>query len=114
MKKSILELAKVVRSKNSGPYEIVMDVLFKDEETYAAVKKSTQFSKEIVANLYRVKPDFIENIIWFDPANAVKIVMPRNIVSGAVGDTDVYGAQQHAPLLKMEFNINNPLFHLVR
>lgn len=25
MKKSILELAKVVRSKNSGPYEIVID-----------------------------------------------------------------------------------------
>jgi hypothetical protein len=24
-----------------------------------------------------VKPDFIHRIIWFDPANAVKIVMPR-------------------------------------
>ncbi|STZ20713.1 Uncharacterised protein [Morganella morganii] len=32
MKKSILELAKVVRSKNSGPYEIVMDI-------YSRIKK---------------------------------------------------------------------------
>lgn len=105
MKKSILELAKVVRSKNSGPYEIVMDILFKDKATYTAIKNSAQLNKELVASLYRVKPDFIENIVWFDPANAVKIVMPRHIVSGAVGDTDVYGAQQHAPLLKMDFNI---------
>ena len=105
MKKSILELAKVVRSKNSGPYEIVMDILFKDKETYTAVKNSKQFNKDLVAGLYCVKPDFIDNIVWFDPANAVKIVLPRHIVSGAVGDTDVYGAQQHAPLLKMEFDI---------
>ena len=105
MKKSILELAKVVRSKNSGPYEIVMDILFKDKETYTAVKNSKQFNKDLVAGLYCVKPDFIDNIVWFDPANAVKIVMPRHIVSGAVVDTDVYGAQQHAPLLKMEFDI---------
>lgn len=45
MKKSILELAKVVRSKNSGPYEIVMDILFKDKETYIAVKIQSNLIK---------------------------------------------------------------------
>lgn len=105
MKKSILELAKVVRSKNSGPYEIVMDILFKDKETYTAVKNSKQFNKDLVAGLYCVKPDFIDNIVWFDPANAVKIVMPRDIISGNIGDNDVYGAQQHAPLLSIEFDL---------
>ena len=47
----------------------------------------------------------IRNIIWFEPANAVKVVMPRRIVSGAPGDSDVYGAQQHAPLLGMTFDL---------
>ncbi|HEY0296778.1 MAG TPA: DUF4387 family protein [Bordetella sp.] len=28
--------------------------------------------------------------------------MPRRIPSGAVGDTDIYGAQQHAPLLDID------------
>jgi hypothetical protein len=35
----------------------------------------------------------------------VKVVMPRRLVSGAPGDTDVYGAQQHAPLLSLEFDV---------
>ncbi|EOK5648816.1 DUF4387 family protein, partial [Escherichia coli] len=54
---------------------------------------------------YHVEPDFIHRIVWFDPSNAVKIVMPRDIISGNVGDNDVYGAQQHAPLLNMSFDL---------
>ena len=38
----------------------------------------------------------------FAPALAVKITLPREIASGDVGDRDVYGAQQHAPLLDIE------------
>ena len=45
--------------------------------------------------------------IQFDPKSGVgsiawKATLPRRIPSGAVGDTDVYGAQQHAPLLDIE------------
>ena len=47
----------------------------------------------------------IRRIVWFEPANAVKVVMPRRIVSGAPGDADVYGAQQHAPLLGLNFDL---------
>jgi hypothetical protein len=31
--------------------------------------------------------------------------MPRHTVSGSPGDSDVYGAQQHAPLLDLEFDL---------
>ena len=41
----------------------------------------------------------VEHIIGFDPASAIKVTFRRRIPSGAVGDTDIYGAQQHAPLL---------------
>jgi hypothetical protein len=30
--------------------------------------------------------------------------MRRPVVSGSPGDSDVYGAQQHAPLLDIEFD----------
>ncbi len=105
MKRSIRELAHVVRSKNAGPYELVLDILFKDREIYSSVKRTEAFNKNLIASLYNIKPEMIHNIVWFDPANAVKVVMPRTIVSGAIGDTDVYGAQQHAPLLNIEFDI---------
>ena len=103
--KKILDLARVVRSKNSGPYELVLDVIFKDRAMYDALRTSGQFSEAALAKAYGVELAEIRNIIWFEPANAVKVVMPRRIVSGAPGDSDVYGAQQHAPLLSMEFDL---------
>lgn len=43
------------------------------------------------------------SIVAFDPAHAIKITLKRPLASGAVGDGDVYGAQQHAPLLGLAF-----------
>ena len=103
--KNILDLARVVRSKNSGPYELVLDILFKDKATFDLIRSSGQFTAQRVANVYGIPVDTIKRIVWFEPANAVKVVMPRRLVSGAPGDTDVYGAQQHAPLLSLEFDV---------
>ena len=103
--KKILDIARVIRSKNSGPYEQVLDIMLKNREVFDALRASGQFSEERVAAVYGVELAEIRNIVWFEPANAVKVVMPRRIVSGAPGDSDVYGAQQHAPLLSMEFDL---------
>ena len=103
--KKILDIARVVRSKNSGPYELVLDIMLKNRELFDKLRASGQFSPERVAAVYGVELAEIRNIVWFEPANAVKVVMPRRIVSGVPGDSDVYGAQQHAPLLGMEFDL---------
>jgi len=103
--KNILEIARVVRSKNSGPYELVLDIMLKDRKLFDALRASGQFTPERLAEVYGVDLKEIRRIVWFEPANAVKVVMPRRIVSGAPGDSDVYGAQQHAPLLGMEFDL---------
>lgn len=102
----ISDVALVIRSKNAGPYELVLDILFKSRDDYLAVKQSGQFNKALIAALYKIKPEDVLNIVWFEPANAVKVVLPRLIVSGDVGDSDVYGAQQHAPLLTIHFNLD--------
>ena len=41
----------------------------------------------------------------YPAGNAFKATIPRLVPSGDVGDTDVYGAQQHAPLLDVEIPI---------
>ena len=46
------------------------------------------------------------NIIPFKPAKAIKITIKRPLCSGDLGETDVYGAQQHAPLLSLELNLS--------
>ncbi len=103
--KKMLDIARVVRSKNSGPFELVLDVMLKDRALYEALKASGQFSPERLAATYGIPVADIRAIVWFEPANAVKVVLPRYTVSGAPGDSDVYGAQQHAPLLTMEFDL---------
>lgn len=86
MKHSICSLAQVIRSKNAGPYELVLDILFKTREDYQRVKASEQLTPQLIARLYNVEPDFIHRIVWFDPANAVKlscraILFPATLVT---------------------------------
>jgi hypothetical protein len=103
MKKSILDAARVIRSKNSGPYELTLDIMFTDREMFELFRSRGIISSELICRLYRVTPADILGIVYFEPSNAVKVTIKRRIPSGAQGDTDIYGAQQHAPLLGIEF-----------
>jgi hypothetical protein len=96
---SILELAEVIRSKNCGPYELTFDVVFRDTESYAAAVRSGIFDKDLFARLYGIPVEEVLGIVHFPQARAIKATIVRPVVSGDVGETDVYGAQQHAPLL---------------
>ena len=98
----ITQLAEVIRSKNSGPYELTLDIIFKDFESYEKVKDAKVINDELIAKLYKIPKEDINPIIHFDPAKAIKITIKRPLVAGAVGESDVYGAQQHAPLLQIE------------
>jgi hypothetical protein len=95
----LTELASVIRSKNSGPFELTLDILFHREKEYTYIKETGFFTKELISRIYGIPASRIIKIIHFDPAWAVKITLMRPVASGAVGDSDVYGAQQHAPLL---------------
>jgi hypothetical protein len=99
----IRDIARVIRSKNSGPYELTLDIIFRNRELMENVEASGVLNRSTIAGLYGIKEELITDILYFPPANAAKIVMIRTIVSGSPGDSDVYGAQQHAPLLKLEF-----------
>jgi hypothetical protein len=41
----------------------------------------------------------VYHVVFFDAARAIKITIRRPVDSGGIGDSDVYGAQQHAPLI---------------
>lgn len=105
MKTKITDLADIIRSKNSGPYELTLDIIFKDFDIFNKVCKSNQINEELICDLYKITPDKIINIVAFNPAKAIKITIIRPICSGDLGETDVYGAQQHAPLLAIELDI---------
>ena len=103
MAQSILKAARVIRSKNSGPYELTLDILFKDREHFELFRRRNIVTKTKVAALYKRPVADILKIVYFEPSNALKITMRRPIPSGDAGETDIYGAQQHAPLLSLTY-----------
>jgi hypothetical protein len=97
----LVDLAKVLRSKNSGPFLITLDILFDKEENYRRVAGSGLITPETLCRLYNLEAKDLCGITFFEPALGIKITYNRKISSGRAGDRDVYGAQQHAPLMEL-------------
>ncbi|OZC55492.1 hypothetical protein CH267_13015 [Rhodococcus sp. 06-621-2] len=94
------DLVEVCGSKNAGPFLLTLDVICKDQECFDTVRDSGRLTVETVAAAYSVPPSQVRETT-FEPAFAFKFVIPRLVSSGDVGDTDVYGCQQHIPLLNL-------------
>lgn len=93
-------LADVIRSKNAGPTQLTIDIFFRDAPSYAQAVASPALLPAVVARLYHCDAAQVRR---YDlPAiSAIKLSMPRQRCAGDPGDGDVYGAQQHAPLLEL-------------
>ena len=103
----LYDLAKVLRSKNAGPFELTLDIIFDDRGKYDLVKRSGVINAELICRLYRIAPEDVYHVVFFDAALAIKITFKRPVDSGGIGDTDVYGAQQHAPLIDVSIPIES-------
>ncbi|KAI3539666.1 hypothetical protein CABS01_06262 [Colletotrichum abscissum] len=95
------EVARIIRSKNSGPFEMTFDVMFDDPAAYRRVKDSNIFTNDTIKKLYRVDDSDILTNMYFDPALAWKCTIKRPWPQGSVGERDTLGTQQHAPLLSI-------------
>lgn len=96
------ELAAVIRSKNAKPYRLTLDVIFDDVSIFRYVRDSGALNAASVARVYGISTDSIVSSFVFEPGLAFKFTLKRPHVQGALGETDMYGAQQHAPLLDIE------------
>ncbi|KAL2071940.1 hypothetical protein VTL71DRAFT_11283 [Oculimacula yallundae] len=104
---TLTDIAPVIRSKNSGPYDITIDVVFASPMVYDILKKSDLLNKSTIARLYHLDES---SLIWcgfFDQALAFKATIPRMrngkpVSSGAYMETDVHASQQYAGLLDLK------------
>ena len=97
----IASLARVIRSKNAGPFQLTIDFLFRDRAAYDLVESAGVLTRESVARAYGIPLARVQGIYFWRTALAVKVTLDREISAGAPGDNDCYGAQQHAPLLAL-------------
>lgn len=97
----MLDLARIIRSKNSGPFELTLDIMCDTESTYQRLKQADILTEECIQRLYHVKPEDIITNMYFDPALAWKCTIKRPWAQGSFGERDTLGTQQHGPLLKL-------------
>jgi hypothetical protein len=103
------EAAKVIRSKNAGPYEITFDIIFNNRDTYDYVKKTGILTTKLIATIYNLSVDDIVYCGFFDQALAFKATIPRMrggnpVASGGFMEDDVHGSQKYLPLMNLKLD----------
>ena len=97
----ITSLAKDIRSKNAGPYEVTFDIIFNDLESFELAKKSPALTAEALAPLWKARVKDVIACQFSEPARAFKFTIPRPWRAGAFGERDIHCSQQHVPLLNL-------------
>ncbi|MDZ4164874.1 MAG: DUF4387 domain-containing protein [Smithellaceae bacterium] len=97
----LAEIARLIRSKNAGPFELTFDIMFDDQESFQRVQDSKALSRQLIADLYQVP---LEDVKYFvvPAALAFKASIPRPRFQGDLLDSDGHGGQQYAPLMDIE------------
>lgn len=98
----MMNIASVIRSKNSGPFELTLDIMFDNEDSYRRVKAANILTNGVIKVLYSVTDEDIITNMYFDPALGWKCTLKRPWAQGSVGERDTLGTQQHAPLLTLK------------
>lgn len=97
----LTDVARVIRSKNAGPTTLTLDLLFHDRAGFERACAAPALQAAALAPLYGVPAERVQ-IMPYPAALALKISLDRIMIAGDPGDRDVYGAQQHGPLLGIE------------
>ncbi|KAH8899142.1 hypothetical protein GQ53DRAFT_791193 [Thozetella sp. PMI_491] len=100
--RNISEIASVIRSKNAGPFEVTLDILFDTVEDFQRVRDSDVLNASTIKGLYKLSDSDIITLMFYEPALGWKCTFKRPWPQGGVGELDTFGAQQHAPLLGIE------------
>jgi hypothetical protein len=98
---ALARLARLIRSKNAGPFELTFDIMFDDDATYERVRRSGAVTREVIAQRYGLEPDAVK-FFFCDHARAIKASIPRPYFQGDPRDSDGHGGQQYAPLMDIE------------
>jgi hypothetical protein len=104
MSAALSDLASVFRSKNAEPFLTTIDIYFPGPTEYERVKLAGVLTPQTVAAAYRMPPEAVHGIHFVDPIHTIKVSIYKYADGQFLGQgdpemSDMYGAQQHIPLL---------------
>jgi len=90
---ALASLARLIRSKNAGPFELTFDIMFDDAATYRRVKESGVLTRDKIAACYGLEPAQVKFFLC-DNALAIKASIPRPYFQGDPRDSDGHGGHR--------------------
>ncbi|GAA4328637.1 DUF4387 domain-containing protein [Pigmentiphaga soli] len=101
MTQPLSEIARLIRSKNAGPFILTFDIVFDSKRDFQRVRDAGVLNVASFASLYRCDPSIVR---FFECENALafKFSIPRPIPQGDPGDGDMHGGQQFIPLMSIQ------------
>jgi hypothetical protein len=100
-KRRLLDMARVIRSKDAGINRITFDVLFVSKEAYEAALYSNMFCPRMMADELGYELSAVVGAYFIDQCNGIKVTVERPIISASRDERDVFGAQQQSLLERM-------------
>lgn len=97
------DVARTIRSKNAGSFMITVEIIFSEPKYYNYIKENQLITREIIADKYNLPIEQVTDFCYYDAGLGIKANFKREIPSGGAGESDVYGCQQYAPLLNIDF-----------
>ena len=99
----------LVRSKNAGPFVVTIDIMCFDADAFDRVRDTGIVDAVAVAHILgsdQSAAGILEcgeaSVEVFEHPSALsfKFTIPRRVAAGSVGDTDVFGCQFGAPIVR--------------
>lgn len=95
------DITQMIRSKNAGPFTLTFDFMFKTRADYERTRDAGVLNRRLIADLFKIEEEKVR-VFHYEPANSIKISLPRYVTSGNLEDSDVFGGQQYGPLVDLE------------
>lgn len=103
---TLSDLASVFRSKNADPFLTTIDIYFPGPAEYHHCRAANVLTTEAVAGAYRIPEEAVYGIFFADALHVAKVTIYKYAGGdfaglGDPGVGDMFGAQQHVPLLDL-------------
>ena len=92
------EVARLVRSKNAGPFWITIDVFWDTDSDFRLYHQ--QISAPQIASVYGVDPSTVK-VFALPRLRVTKVSFPRPVSQGGPQERDMHAGQQYVPLLTL-------------
>ena len=96
----LADLARLIRSKNAGPFWLTVDVMFDEPASFRRALASELMDRGRIAARLGQSADLVI-VTAVENALAIKVSFPRHHSAGSPRDSDVLGGQQYAALLDL-------------